>query len=82
MEGRGFGSRWGHWIFNWHNHSSRTMALRSTRTLTEMCTRNLDKGRPARKADNHTAIYEPIFKKDMGASTSHNPMGFHGLLQG
>jgi hypothetical protein len=38
------------------------MALGSTRPLTEMSTRNLvgDKGRPASKADNLTAICEPI----------------------
>jgi hypothetical protein len=38
------------------------MALGSTQPLTEMSTRNLPggKGRPARKAENLTAIYEPI----------------------
>jgi hypothetical protein len=38
------------------------MALGSTQPLTEMNTRNLPggKGRPARKADNLTAICEPI----------------------
>jgi hypothetical protein len=39
------------------------MALESTQPLTEMSTRNIflgDKGRPARKADNLTAICEPI----------------------
>jgi hypothetical protein len=38
------------------------MALESTQPLTEMNTRNLlgGKGRPARKADNLTAIYKPI----------------------
>jgi hypothetical protein len=38
------------------------MALVSTQSLTEMSTRNLPgaKGRPARKADNLTAICEPI----------------------
>jgi hypothetical protein len=38
------------------------MSLGSTQPLTGMSTRNLpgDKGRPARKADNLTAIYEPI----------------------
>jgi hypothetical protein len=38
------------------------MALGSTQPLTEMSTRNLPegKGRPARKADNVTAIFEPI----------------------
>jgi hypothetical protein len=38
------------------------MALGSTQPLTEMSTKNLSgsKGRPARKADNLTAICEPI----------------------
>jgi hypothetical protein len=42
--------------------SSRTMAVGSTQPLTEMSTRNLpgSKGRPARRADNLTAICEPI----------------------
>jgi hypothetical protein len=44
------------------NPSSRTMALESTQPLTEMSTRNLpgSKGRPEHKADNLTAICEPI----------------------
>jgi hypothetical protein len=59
------------------------MALGSTQPLTEMSTRSLPgaKGRPAPKADNLTAICEPILYKNSGASTSHNPMGLHGLLQ-
>jgi hypothetical protein len=38
------------------------MVLGSTQPLTEMSTRNIPdgNGRPARKADNLTAIYEPI----------------------
>jgi hypothetical protein len=38
------------------------MTLGSTQPLTEMNTRNIPggKGRPARKADNLTAICEPI----------------------
>jgi hypothetical protein len=41
------------------------MALESTHSLTEMSTRNLPgcTGQPARKADNLTAICEPIFWK-------------------
>jgi hypothetical protein len=48
-----------------HNPSSRTTALRSTQSLTEMSTRNLsvDKGQPMLKADNLTAICEPIIYK-------------------
>jgi hypothetical protein len=47
------------WIFfNLPNSSGRTMALGSTQPVTEIITRNLPggKGRPARKADNLTAI--------------------------
>jgi hypothetical protein len=48
-------------FFNLPNPSSRTMALGSTQPLTEMSTRNLPGGkkRPARRADNLAAIYEP-----------------------
>jgi hypothetical protein len=44
------------------NLSSRTVALGSTQPVTEMSTRNLPggEGRPARRADNLTAICEPI----------------------
>jgi hypothetical protein len=47
-----------------------------------MCTGNLPggKGRPARKADNLTAIFEPTVLENMEASTSHNPMGLKGFL--
>jgi hypothetical protein len=49
-------------FFNWPNTSGRTMALGSTQPLTEMSIRDHPgaKGRPARKADNFTAICEPI----------------------
>jgi hypothetical protein len=49
------------WYFIRPNLSSRTMALGSTQSLTEMSTRNLAGGkkRPARRADNISAIYEP-----------------------
>jgi hypothetical protein len=40
------------------------------------------KDRPAHKADNLTAICEPICLENVGASASQNPMGSHGLLQG
>jgi hypothetical protein len=48
-------------FFNWSNPSSRTMALESTQSLTEMRTTNLPrgKGRPVRNADILTAICEP-----------------------
>jgi hypothetical protein len=58
------------------------MALGSTQPLTEMSTRNLTggKGRPAHETDNLTAIYDCL--ENVGASTYHNPMGLHGVLQG
>jgi hypothetical protein len=52
------------WIFfNLPNPSSRTMALGSTQLLTEMNNGIFlgGKGRPAHRADNLTAICEPIF---------------------
>jgi hypothetical protein len=51
------------------------MALGSTQPLREMSIMNLpgDKRRSARKAD---------CLENVGASTSHNPMGLQGLLQG
>jgi hypothetical protein len=49
-------------FFNLPNASSRTMGLGSTQSLSEMSTRNLPGGkkRPERRADNLTAICEPI----------------------
>jgi hypothetical protein len=49
-------------FFSWPNPSSRTMALGSTKALTEISTRILPecKGRPVRKANNLTSICEPI----------------------
>jgi hypothetical protein len=49
-------------FFNLLNPSSRTNALGSTQPPTEMSNRDLPggKGRSARKADNLTAVCEPI----------------------
>jgi hypothetical protein len=48
--------------FNWPNPSSHIMALGPTQPLTGMSTSNLPggKGGPVHKADNLTAICEPI----------------------
>jgi hypothetical protein len=48
-------------FFNLPNPSSHTMALGSTQPSVEMSTRNLPGGkkRPACRADNLAAIYEP-----------------------
>jgi len=57
-EGRGFDSRWCHWIFHLHNSSGRTMTLGLTQPLTEMNTRNISWGRtrPVRRFDNLTTF--------------------------
>jgi hypothetical protein len=64
-EGHGFEFQWSVFFFNWPNPSSRTMAVGSSKPLAEMSTRNLPGGgggvgRPARKAANLTANWEPI----------------------
>jgi hypothetical protein len=48
-----------------HNRFSRTMALGFTQPVTEMSTKNLpgNKGWPANKAGNHSAICEQIVWK-------------------
>jgi hypothetical protein len=56
------------------------MALESTQPLTEMSAKNLPegKGRPARRADNLAPSVRRI-SENVGASTSRNPKGLHGL---
>jgi hypothetical protein len=56
------------------------MALGSTQHVTEMSTRNLPGGKaqPERKSDKLTADC----LENVGASTSQNAVGLHGLLQG
>jgi hypothetical protein len=53
------------------------MALGSTQSLTEMSTRNLPggKGRPALKAENLTAICEPIVWTKCGSLDVSQPYG-------
>jgi hypothetical protein len=66
------------WIFiNLPKPSSRTMALGSIQPLTEISTRNLPggKGRPARRADNLTAICEPIVLTKCGSLEVSQPYG-------
>jgi hypothetical protein len=60
------------------------MALESTQPLTEMNTRNLPggKGGPARKADIFPPSVSRLSRENVEASTSQNPMGLNGLLQG
>jgi hypothetical protein len=44
-----FDSRWGPFFFDWPNPSSHTMAVGSTRPLTEMSTRNLPGAKGSRR---------------------------------
>jgi hypothetical protein len=69
-------------IFNLPNPSSRTMALGSTQPLTEMSTRNLPGGkkRPARRLANLPPSVSRM-SENVGASTSRNPKGLHGLYR-
>jgi hypothetical protein len=62
-------------FFNLPNSSSRTMALGSTQPVLEMSTRNLPggKGRPARKADNLTAVCEPRKCGSLDISQPYGP---------
>jgi hypothetical protein len=70
---------------NLPNPSSSTIAPGSTQPLTEMRTRNL----PGRvKGIRHVRVttlppsVSQLSKQNVGASTSHNPLGLHSLLQG
>jgi hypothetical protein len=71
-------------FFNWRNPSSCTMALGLTQPLTEMSIRNLPVGYRVAGAlglQPYCHLWANC-QKNVGASTSHNPMGLHGLLQG
>jgi hypothetical protein len=59
-------------FFSWPNPPSNNMAQRSTQPLVEMSSsRGTDKPHRHLWAD---------YLENVGASTSHNPMGLHGLL--
>jgi hypothetical protein len=63
-------------FFNWPNPSSHTMAPGSTQPLTEMSTRNIPEG----KGWRHRNLWVD-YLENVGALTSHNPMGLHDVLQ-
>jgi hypothetical protein len=70
-------------FFNWPNPSSCTMALWSTQPLTEMSTRNLPGGKVRQRFGLTTSPPSVSrLSRNVVASTSHKPMGLHGLLQG
>jgi hypothetical protein len=71
-------------FFNWPNPSSLIMALGSTQPLTEMSTSNLPGWQRAAGAwdwQPHRHLWADCIE-NVVTSTSHNPMGLHGLLQG
>jgi hypothetical protein len=70
-------------FLNWFDLSSRTMALGSTQPLTEMSNRNLPGGN-GRWRVRLTSLpsVSRLSREKVEASTSHNSMGLHVLLQG
>jgi hypothetical protein len=72
-------------FFNLPNPSSSTMALGSTWPLTEMSTMIflVGGGKGGRRVGLTTLppSVSRLSRQNMGASTSHNPMGLHGPLQ-
>jgi hypothetical protein len=60
------------------------MALWSTQSLTKMSTRNLPGGRGGGSLRPTTLpqSVSRMSRENVGASTSHNSMGLHDLLQG
>jgi hypothetical protein len=70
---------------NLPNPSSSTMALGSTQPLREMSTRNLPGGQNGGRRVRLSTLppsLSRLSRQNLGAPTSHNPMGLHGLLQG
>jgi hypothetical protein len=72
-------------FFNLPYTSSKIMALGSTQHLTEMSMRNLPGGVKDGGRVGLTMLppyVGRLSRENVGTSTSHNPMGLHGLLQG
>jgi hypothetical protein len=75
-------------FFTLPNSSNRSMALGSTQPLREMSTRNILGMFLGVKGSRHVGLttlrpsVSQLSRENVGASTSHNPMGLHGLLQG
>jgi hypothetical protein len=67
-------------FLNLPNPSSRIMALGSTQPLTEMSTRNLPGGKK-RPGVGLTTLPQSVSRisENVGASTSRNPKGLHGV---
>jgi hypothetical protein len=70
------------WIFflKLPTTSIRIMALKSTQPVTEMSTR-VKGGRRVGLKTLPPSVSR-LSRENVGASTSHSPMGLHGLLQG
>jgi hypothetical protein len=72
-------------FFNGPNPSSRTMSLGSTQPLIEMRVPGMFLGGKGGRRIRLTTLppsVSQLFKENVGASTSHNPMGPYGPLHG
>jgi hypothetical protein len=73
------------YFLNLYNLSSRTIGLWSTQPLTELSARKLPGGEEGGRRVRLTNLppsVSRLSRENVGPSTSHNPMGLHGLLHG
>jgi hypothetical protein len=83
-EGRGFETQWGEWLLSIYLILPAALGLGvySTSNRNEYRVRNKhvsgERAQPVREADNLTAHCVD----SVGSSTSHNPIGLHGMLLG
>jgi len=70
------------WWFHWHNPSSHTLALSSTRPLTEMSTWNISWGKGGQCIVLTTLPPSCADSWNRGVSTSWYPQGMSRLVQG
>jgi hypothetical protein len=66
------------WIFNLPNRSNLSVTMCSTQPLPQ---RSVKGDRRVMLITLKPSLSQ-LFREHVGASTSHNPMGLHGLLQG
>jgi hypothetical protein len=82
---RSFDSRWSHWIFRLiyssQPHHGPEVNSASNRNEYQESSWGVKGGRYVRLTTSPPSVSR-LSRENVGASTSHNPMGLHGLLQG